>query len=93
MGAGGFRRAPAGEPPRLVAQPDGYADYVDPARAPDSSRHHGQHRYSLVRGIFANWPGYVGLSSIRQGWRGGLAAAGETDGVPGQETGQGEDER
>jgi Histidine kinase-, DNA gyrase B-, and HSP90-like ATPase len=33
------------------------------------------------------------LSSIRQGWRSGLAAAGETDGVPGQETGQDKDER
>jgi signal transduction histidine kinase len=67
MGAGGFRRAPAGEPPRLVAQPDGFADYADPFPAADSSRRHGRRHYSLVHGIFTNWPGYVGR---RRGARG-----------------------
>jgi signal transduction histidine kinase len=60
MDAESFGQEPAAKSPRLVAQPDGYADYVDQTRVSGSPRPDGQHRYSPERRIFPSRPGYAG---------------------------------
>lgn len=60
MGAGRFEHEPADGSLRLVPQPDGYADYVDPGRGADLPRDQARSRHSLGRHALENRPGHAG---------------------------------